>query len=107
MKSIRKTKHVDIRLTPQEYDLLQKRADGNLSASCRRILLQDASCKMDGMHFKEAAYQIRKIGVNINQITARINAGICFIHDGEELMRALEKVYRIMEQIEDELRKDM
>ena len=106
MKASRKTRHVDIRLTPQEYDSLQKRADGNLSAFCRRRLLQDASCQGNEPYLKETAYQIRKIGVNINQIAARINAGICFIHDGEELIHALENVYRILEQVEDDLRKD-
>lgn len=46
-------------------------------------------------------YQIRKIGININQVTARMNAGISFLDDGEVLKNELQKVYRLLKELED------
>ena len=42
MKKERKTRHIDIRLTEKDFAILKQQADGNLSAFCRKLLLQNA-----------------------------------------------------------------
>ena len=41
-------------------------------------------------------YQIRKIGVNINQVAARINAGHLFSNDEKRLQDEMEKIERLL-----------
>ena len=68
---------------------------------CRKLLLQNAVPQKEERDLKELVYQIRKIGININQVTARMNAGISFLDDGEVLKNELQKVYRLLKELED------
>lgn len=101
MKKERKTRHIDIRLTEKDFAILKQQADGNLSAFCRKLLLQNAVPQKEERDLKELVYQIRKIGININQVTARMNAGISFLDDGEVLKNELQKVYRLLKELEE------
>lgn len=101
MKKERKIRHIDIRLTEKDFAILKQQADGNLSVFCRKLLLQNAVPQKEERDLKELIYQIRKIGININQVTARMNAGICFFDDGEVLKNELQKVYRLLKELED------
>lgn len=101
MKKERKIRHIDIRLTEKDFAILKQQADGNLSAFFRKLLLQNAVPQKEERDLKELIYQIRKIGININQVTARMNAGICFFDDGEVLKNELQKVYRLLKELED------
>lgn len=102
MKAERKTKHIDIRVTPAEYEQLLRKAEGNLSSFCRSLLFQNLNAKSPEADYKAIVYQIRKIGININQIAARTNAGISFIDDGQVLLRELKKIHEILEVLEEQ-----
>ncbi len=98
--SVNKTRHIDIRFSQDDYEKIRKQAEGNLSAFCRKKILQD-TCQEKDKNLREIAYQVRKIGVNINQVTARINAGIPFPNDAQRLQEELEKVYQLLCGIEE------
>lgn len=80
---------VCLRLTREEYEHVCKKADEdaatrrrdgtrNLSAYMRKCVLQESGYRDKAVLEKEIrqlAYQVRKIGVNINQVTKRINSG--------------------------------
>lgn len=97
---------VGVRLREEEYAFLVKKADAdaitrrrngekNLSAYIRKCALSESGYlekEKQQRELKELIYQIRKIGVNINQATKKINSGfydksICF-----ELQKELKKV---------------
>ena len=79
---------IGVRLTQKEHDYLYKRAkqdpdtcykngEKNLSGYIRKCALKESG--YSDIHIQKAidnmAYQIRKIGVNINQATKKINSG--------------------------------
>jgi hypothetical protein len=79
---------IGVRLTQKEYEYLCKKAkqdpdtrykngDKNLSGYIRNYVLKGAG--YGDIHIRKEienmAYQIRKIGVNINQATRKINSG--------------------------------
>ena len=57
MKKERKTRHIDIRLTEKDFAILKQQADGNLSAFCRKLLLQNAVPQKEERDLKELVYQ--------------------------------------------------
>lgn len=95
---------VAFRLNDEEYRILQEKASGNLSAYCRRRILleEDSVCAARENRIKALTYQIRKIGVNINQIAARINSGIRWESDIGQLYRQLCQVEDLLQQIQKE-----
>ena len=52
---------------------------------------------------KDMNYQIRKIGVNINQITARNNSRLYFVSDKEQLKEDMEKLIKLFEEFRDKI----
>lgn len=77
-----------IRFTESEVSFLKKKAaekkettfsDGsvNFSGYLRKKVLEESGWKADttARELRELNYQIRKIGVNINQVAAKINSG--------------------------------
>lgn len=106
MRKNTKTKRLYIRMSESDYIFLkgQLQEDECLSAYCREHLLQteDTRKKERERYWKELVYQIRKIGVNINQTVARMNAGVSFSDDGEMLKQELQRVYQLLEQFTEE-----
>lgn len=101
MARYQKTHMITFRVTEDEYRDLREKAAGNLSAYCRRRILRDEDRKREEKerNLKELTYQIRKIGVNINQVTARINSGFYYPQDAGRLLRQLEEVEGILQTV--------
>lgn len=93
----RKNVVVRVRLTEKEYRMLEERAKaksplksgrGNLSGYIRSMILEpEKKSKRDARDLKELTYQIRKIGVNVNQIAAKANSG----YFNRDLLLSLKK----------------
>lgn len=102
MKRYNKTKFIGIRVSEKDYDFLKSQLQENekLSGYCRKRLLQtDENRQMErDRNLKELVYQVRKIGININQVVARMNTGISFSDDREKLWQELERVYQLLEE---------
>ncbi len=98
-----KNKKISFRITEEQYEKLVKDAktagirNGNVSEYIRRqveeVGLEDLKRRE---HIKEIQYQIRKIGVNINQIVRRNNSRLYFKSDKEELIKDLKEIQRLM-----------
>lgn len=106
MRKRGKTRFVGIRLSEEDYKILRNKVgeSGNLSAYCRKQLLHDVDTSemvQNGIK-RDLIYQVRKIGININQAVARMNAGISFYDDGEMLKQELIKVQKLLEQFREE-----
>ena len=111
-----RTRSFLIRFTEEEYALLEKLAaedaeknsrkekQKNISAYIRKCIfepvLEPSSLKKE---LKETNYQIRKIGVNINQVAAKVNSGYASsldIHNMEVYLQLVEKqLYYLMDKI--------
>lgn len=91
-----KTRRIYIRVTEKDYEKILQKADGKLSAFCRSCILAEINPLQEEKYWKELLYQIRKIGVNINQVAARINAGHLFLNDEKRLQDEMEKIERLL-----------
>lgn len=49
---------------------------------------------------KEIQYQIRKIGLNINQIVRRNNSRLYFKSDKEELVKDLKEIQKLLKELQ-------
>ena len=106
----------DLRLTEKEYQLLLAKAENdpetktkkgekaNTSAYIRKcIFLQDDDPVSLKKELKTLSYQVRKIGVNINQVVAKINAGYGNQIDIYNLEKALEQVKHEMKTLNEKV----
>lgn len=104
-----KKRIVTFRVTEEEYELLEKRAQqsgirsGNISEYVRRQVLGEEYPYVREKLLKDMNYQIRKIGVNINQITARNNSRLYFVSDKEQLKEDMEKLIKLFEEFQDKI----
>lgn len=102
---------VPIRLTKKEYNFLkeyaakderfrQKTGSVNLSRFIRECVFVHSHIEL-GFHkeINALVYQIRKIGVNINQATAKINAGYKGMEAAERILECLIDVEREVEKL--------
>ncbi len=93
-----------IRLTKEEYELLEKLAEEdeethsrnkkkNMSAFIRKQIFTGSSLEQGLTEkLKDVEYQVRKIGVNINQVAAKANSSYVSGKDIEVLLAALDSV---------------
>ena len=94
-----------IRFTPEEYELLLvlarqdeetkriKTKERNLSAYIRKCIFQSTGNPLAiKKEVKDLTYQMRKIGVNINQVVTKVNAGYAVPVDIDNLVIYLKKV---------------
>lgn len=106
---IDRTYIVGVRLTKQEYQFLSEKATQdsetlyrngkkNLSGYIRKCALEESGKTKISLirELKKMSYQIRKIGVNINQVAKKINAGYGY----SDPMIAVEELKKELEQIE-------
>lgn len=109
---------IQIRLSREEYDRLTKLAksdpdciakrSGKSSVSAyirKRTLYSGDQPDVLKKEFKELTYQIRKIGVNINQAVHLINAGLCSGSELTELQDGLRKTEFLLQEIQALLRR--
>ena len=108
---------VGLKFTQKEYDYIKEKAaedsdtcwkngNKNISAYIRKCVLQDSEYELGRYirkEIKNVVYQIRKIGVNINQAVKRINANVYDIETTEQLFDSLENIYAIMKELEEKL----
>ena len=67
----------------------------NLSAFARKILIDGYIIQLDMAEVKAHSAQLQKIGVNINQITRRINeTGRIYADDMGEVKRLMDEVWK-------------
>ncbi|WP_270458584.1 plasmid mobilization protein [Faecalimonas umbilicata] len=110
---------LSLRVSKEEYDFLlaeaekdlttNKRIGGkNLSAYLRKIVLQRIGYQTDEKlqrELKELVYQIRKIGVNINQATKQLNTAYRTMEAADRLEESMELVNIQLHEIRQELKK--
>lgn len=97
---------IRVRVRPQEYEIICKKAEmdeetrcksgkRNLSAYLRKCILRDTKYVREETYRKEIrelTYQVRKIGVNINQIVKQMNRGYQSQYAVKELMDLIRQV---------------
>lgn len=110
---------VRLRVTKEEYDFLTEQAEKNeetncrsggknLSAYLRKTVLQRSGYQKDEKfqrELKELVYQIRKIGVNINQATKQLNTEYRTMEAANRLEESMELVKIQLHEIRQELKK--
>lgn len=108
-----------LRVTKEEYDFLTEQAEKNeetnhrngsknLSAYLRRTVLQRSGYHTEEKlqrELKELVYQIRKIGVNINQATKQLNTEYRTMEAANRLEESMELVKMQLHEIRQELKK--
>lgn len=68
----------------------------NMGAYLRKMAIDGYIIQIDHTAIKEMTAEIRKIGVNVNQIARRVNAtGTAYEQDLAEIKEALEKIWHI------------
>lgn len=112
---IQKTEIVMIRLSKKEYDFLSCRADQdqethykngkrNLSGYIRKTVLERSGYrKSNRQELKNLNFQIRKIGVNINQAAKKINSGYYDRKICEDLQNSLEELNRHFQELQERM----
>ena len=107
---------VEIRLSRKEYmrlyDLAQKDPDcisrrsgrPSLSAYVRKTLFYTGNHPENlKKELKDLNYQVRKIGVNINQVAHKINAGLVNGADLMRLQESLQMTDRLLKEVQTQL----
>ena len=106
-----------IRFTPEEYQQIvqcaekdigtkrKKTQEKNVSAYIRKCIFDKndnpAAIKKE---LRDLSYQVRKIGVNINQVVTKINAGYAVPVDIDNLLIYLKKVEEEFLRLENNLK---
>ena len=106
-----------IRFTPEEYKQIvqcaekdtgtkrKKTQEKNVSAYIRKCIFEQsdnpAAIKKE---LRDLSYQVRKIGVNINQVATKINAGYAVPVDIDNLLIYLKKVEEEFLRLENNLK---
>lgn len=110
------TEKIRIRLMKDELEYLEKcfakeqtvcfkDGRGNFSGYLRALLLQNSNYKNINLQkqMKELRYEIRKIGVNINQIAKKINSGFGNESDLNEIKDDLKNLNQLLEKYGNEV----
>lgn len=114
---VKRDREIGLKLTQDEYEYISSLAENdsdtrwksgkkNLSAYIRKCLLQSTGYRREGQIKKELdrlTYQIRKIGVNVNQATKKINSNFYDVEITERLHDELKEVNRNLREFMDRL----
>lgn len=114
---VKRDREIGLKLTQDEYEHISRRAENdadtrwksgkkNLSAYIRKCVLQSTGYRREGQIKKELdrlTYQIRKIGVNVNQATKKINSNFYDVEITERLHDELKEVNRNLREFMDRL----
>lgn len=114
----RYTEKIRLRLTKEELEHLEKcfakdktvcfkDGKGNFSGFLRALILQNSNYKNINLQkqMKDMRYEIRKIGVNINQIAKKINSGFGTTRDLEEVKAELKELQMLVEKYQKEVKR--
>lgn len=100
MENRKRNVQIIIRVTEEERALIEEKMQQiptlNLSAYARKMLIDGYIIILDLQEVKAHIAQLQKIGVNVNQITKRINkTGRIYAEDMDEVKRLMEEVWRL------------
>ena len=97
---IHRTRKMTFRLTEDEYSIIKDKVNES-GTSQQQFLLKTALGKeiIHIKEFQELIFQIKKIGININQITKKANE-TQFISDADisEIKGGLDKIWQLLKQ---------
>ena len=94
-------RQLNIRVTDYEYVLIQKRMEEAGSASMTEYMIDVATngylINVDYSEVKQLAYEINKIGTNINQITHKINSeNVIYKEEIEEIQEDIGMIWKMI-----------
>ena len=94
-------KQLNIRVTQYEYELIKERMKRSGSASLREFVVDAATngflINVDYSDIKALAYEINRIGNNVNQIAHRINSeGIIYKREIEEVQENVDMIWKML-----------
>lgn len=94
-------KQLNIRVTEYEYQLIQERMKQSGSATLREFLVEAATngflINVDYSDIKDLAYEINRIGNNINQIAHKINSeNVIYRNDIEEVQDKVDLIWKML-----------
>ncbi len=94
---MKKDKQIHIRLTKDDYDDIKQRSQkANLTMT--DYMMKSALNKkiVVIVGYKEVFNEIRKIGININQIARKCNIGFIQQSDIEEIQTYMEQIWQLL-----------
>ena len=91
---------IKFRVTEEERALIEQKMKlvptRNMEAYLRKMAIDGYIIQIDHADIKAMTAEIQKIGVNINQITRRVNAtGSVYQEDIEEIKGVLAEIWRL------------
>lgn len=111
----RYTEKIRIRVTREELEHLKKCSSSfsearfksgreNFSGYLREKLLGESNYKNKNLEqqIKNVAYELRKIGTNVNQVAKKVNSGKGVSSDIEELKQYLEQIEAVFAEVRKE-----
>ena len=100
MDGRKRTVQIKFRVTEEERALIEQTMKlvptRNMEAYLRKMAIDGYIIQIDHADIKAMTAEIQKIGVNINQITRRVNAtGSVYQEDIEEIKGVLAEIWRL------------
>ena len=100
MDGRKRTVQIKFRVTKEERALIEQKMKSvptrNMEAYLRKMAIDGYIIQIDHADIKAMTAEIQKIGVNINQITRRVNAtGSVYQEDIEEIKGVLAEIWRL------------
>ena len=95
--NIKKSVKINLRVTPEEYELIKKKAKkAGLSTSelIRRLLDGETIVEAPSADFYEMIREIKRVGSNLNQVLHKLNAA--GIAHPLELKRCANRILEVM-----------
>lgn len=94
-------KQLNVRVTEYEYQLIQERMKKSGSATLREFIVDAATngflINVDYSDIKALAYEINRIGNNINQIAHRINSeGTVYKTEIAEVQENVDMIWKML-----------
>lgn len=114
---IERTYVIRVRLSKDEFHVISQKAkedsnsrckngEKNLSKYIRNCILKESGQRKNNLEreLKNIDYQVRKIGVNINQATKKINAGYGEWEAEDEIAKGLEQLNELFQSFTERLK---
>lgn len=96
-----RSKQLNIRVTDYEYQLIQERMKMSGSVSLREFIVDAATngflINVDYSDIKSLAYEMNRIGNNINQIAHKINSeGVVYKKQIEDVQENMDLIWKMI-----------
>ncbi len=100
MSGRKRTVQIKFRVTEEERALIEQKMKlvptRNMEAYLRKMAIDGYIIQVDHSDIKAMTAEIQKIGVNVNQISKRVNAmGSVYQEDIEEIKGVLAEIWRL------------